>query len=403
MRQLYLLLLLLSASFSAALAQKGRFDVRFLTKSIDCAANNAVIQLQVRANRADSTFLMGDANFRFDYNPQAINNPAILTQVNLSNASPASDANYAAQSLNGSTAGTTKGTVSLNVFYSGGNNGAKPVGTDWLTVSEITFRIVDASKCFDLQWHTNETFPVTGMNEVTVTSTNPFTIKKTSVKASGVFDNVSVCVPQYCSAVNAVNDNQVTQVNTPISGSVLTNDTGGPLSVTAINAPAHGQLLLNSDGTYTYTPNTGYTGRDSVQYRTCKQLNPGVCATAYLSFTIQGPQNPVVTFGDCANATRVGLFTPNGTGGQTGQLILPVTVTQGGSVSLTVTGTGFSSTPNPFVATVTPGTQYLYVPIVYDGSGTNGIRTLTITSPQLAGTCSTPVKVGTVSNDCNCK
>jgi len=193
MRQLYLLLLFLSTSFSAALAQKGRFDVRFLTKSIDCAANNAVIQLQVRANRADSTFLMGDANFRFDYNPQAINNPGILTQVNFSNASPASDANYAAQSLNGSTAGTTKGTVSLNVFYSGGNNSAKPVGTDWLTVSEITFRIVDADKCFDLQWHTDKTFPITGLSEIIHTQQHtPSGYESRAVAASGVFEGLQL-------------------------------------------------------------------------------------------------------------------------------------------------------------------------------------------------------------------
>ena len=54
-----------------------------------------------------------------------------------------------------------------------------------------------------------------------------------------------------------VNPNQATVLN------VLANDTdpdGDPLSVTSITQPQHGATVLNSNGTVTYTPVTGYTG-----------------------------------------------------------------------------------------------------------------------------------------------
>jgi hypothetical protein len=51
--------------------------------------------------------------------------------------------------------------------------------------------------------------------------------------------------------------------------SVLGNDTDGdadPLSVTAAGDPANGSVVVNSDGTITYTPDTGFVGTDSFTY-----------------------------------------------------------------------------------------------------------------------------------------
>ena len=145
------------------LAQKGRFAVQFNVKSLDCNTGKVVLRVQVKANSADSTFLMGDANYRFDYDSQIIRNPQIVSQETFSNQAPASDNRYNPQNLNGSTVGPTLGTVSLNTVYGGSGTGAKLVGTDWITVSCIQFDIVSTqlvqSNCFGLRWHTDTMFP----------------------------------------------------------------------------------------------------------------------------------------------------------------------------------------------------------------------------------------------------
>ena len=48
---------------------------------------------------------------------------------------------------------------------------------------------------------------------------------------------------------------------------VLANDTGTNLSAELISTTEHGSLTLNSDGGFTYTPDSGYTGEDHFVYR----------------------------------------------------------------------------------------------------------------------------------------
>jgi hypothetical protein len=80
---------------------------------------------------------MGDANYRFEYDPRTIDHPRIVSQPNFSNQSPDRDMNYGLQNLNGTSKGETRGLVSVNTFYTGSANGAKQVDTAWMTVSEI--------------------------------------------------------------------------------------------------------------------------------------------------------------------------------------------------------------------------------------------------------------------------
>jgi gliding motility-associated-like protein len=71
-----------------------------------------------------------------------------------------------------------------------------------------------------------------------------------------------------------------TKQNTAVSGQVLTNDINGTNAV-RIQAPAHGFITSwnNSTGAYTYNPTPGFTGLDSLAYRTCVGL---MCDTAWL-------------------------------------------------------------------------------------------------------------------------
>src|ERR1700742_5225768 len=48
---------------------------------------------------------------------------------------------------------------------------------------------------------------------------------------------------------------------------LLGNDSGSPVTLVAHSAPAHGSLTLNQDGTFSYTPDAGFTGTDTFTYK----------------------------------------------------------------------------------------------------------------------------------------
>ncbi|HEX4346737.1 MAG TPA: ExeM/NucH family extracellular endonuclease, partial [Vicinamibacterales bacterium] len=55
---------------------------------------------------------------------------------------------------------------------------------------------------------------------------------------------------------------------------VLANDTGGALTIFSHTTPANGTLAMNADGSFTYTPNAGFTGLDTFSY-TAANATPG--------------------------------------------------------------------------------------------------------------------------------
>jgi gliding motility-associated-like protein len=103
----------------------------------------------------------------------------------------------------------------------------------------------------------------------------------------------------------AINDINSTFINKPVDGNVLTNDTdpeNDPLTVTTtpVIAPKNGTIVLKPDGSYTYTPNTGFIGTDSLTYEVCDNGTPKLCAQATVTIIVMpvpGPTNnsPVAT------------------------------------------------------------------------------------------------------------
>ncbi|GAB3540812.1 hypothetical protein GCM10027577_05300 [Spirosoma fluminis] len=98
------------------------------------------------------------------------------------------------------------------------------------------------------------------------------------------------------------------------------------------------------------------------------------------------------TYGICANATITGTFvigTPS-----TGVLTIPITTVRDGQIVVaSVTGPGFTSIPVSVTTTLITSQTALSIPIAYDGSGPIGTRSLTVSSPQGTGSCSSPVTV----------
>ena len=337
-------------------AQNGKFDVRIKLKNSDCVAKKITILVQVKAHDATSTFKMGDANFRFDFDPLVVKNPKNVSQENFSNAAPSSDLNYAGQTLTGSQVSPdgTKGIVSLNVLYSGSNAGAKLVSnTDYVTVACIQFDIVSTTGCVNFRWHTDDAvndFPITGMNEIVETSADPYDYNNPVVAAGGVFESLNQCIAPLCSApaVDAVRDAFTTNINTAVTGNALSNDsptTGLTVKTSSLGTPLHGSISMSSTGVFTYTPSTGYVGKDSVEYEACNASS--VCDKAFIVINITGP-NPVAVrdpYSLTVNASVSGNILTNDTptGGLTVKIV-PFPTPLHGSLTLSTNGT-FTYTP----------------------------------------------------------
>ncbi|GLQ08639.1 hypothetical protein GCM10007913_05710 [Devosia yakushimensis] len=72
--------------------------------------------------------------------------------------------------------------------------------------------------------------------------------------------------------VVAVDDVVSTQDNVPVTGNVLTNDIGRDLTASLAVPPVHGTVVLNGDGSFTYTPNTNFSGTDTFEVSVANAL-----------------------------------------------------------------------------------------------------------------------------------
>ncbi len=90
---------------------------------------------------------------------------------------------------------------------------------------------------------------------------------------------------EICNKTFAKNDVNTTQKDLPVSGNVLSNDTDPEgdnqiVNTTPVINPSNGSLILNSDGSYTYSPNQGFVGTDIFRYHVCDDAPISVCDMA---------------------------------------------------------------------------------------------------------------------------
>ncbi|XGV98850.1 MAG: Ig-like domain-containing protein [Leptolyngbya sp. BL-A-14] len=173
----------------------------------------------------------------------------------------------------------------------------------------LTAQLGSAPTHGSLTLNSNGTFtyiPTTGY-----TGTDSFTYVTTD--ASGAAPStatVSLTVNAVAQSPTAVADTfTLSQNSTFTTGNVLANDTDpNGLSLTAQlgSAPTHGSLTLNSNGTFTYIPTTGYTGTDSFTY-VATDTSGAAPSTATVSLTVnavaQSPTAVADTFTLSQNST----------------------------------------------------------------------------------------------------
>ncbi|RIY36999.1 hypothetical protein CKY20_05610 [Capnocytophaga canis] len=195
--------------------------------------------------------------------------------------------------------------------------------------------------------------PVTG--NVTVPSGTPtgtYVIGYSICTKSGTITcdtaTVTVIVTAVTTPTNttvAKDDFRTTYVNTQVSGSVGTNDLDpeGDTQVwtTQTNTLGGHSFVLNSDGTYTFTPSTGFVGTVSYTYEVCDNGTPQACATATVYISVKQVATPTAntdtftvttstntqTVGNVLDNDKIGTNTPT-----TSDVTITVTSTPTGSV-----------------------------------------------------------------------
>jgi len=152
------------------------------------------------------------------------------------------------------------------------------------------------------------------------------------------------CVGVTCSEiidhlVDAIDDTNHTAVNKAVGGTVLTNDVGIGITVTSNTAPSHGTVTMKPDGTYTYTPASGWSGPDSFTYTITDQYGNTDTATVRIVIDPLAVNDSAVT---TVNKPVTSGVLPNDLG-----------------TGLTVTG---NSQPSHGTVTMKPDGTYTYTP-----------------------------------------
>ncbi len=105
------------------------------------------------------------------------------------------------------------------------------------------------------------------------------------------------------------------QLSVPASRGVLLNDIdpldGSPLTATDSSQPTNGQVILNSDGSFTYTPNPGYDGIDTFTYK----ATDGVTKSDLATVTIVVSQTRPTSRNDAYATAKNTPITVNATNG----------------------------------------------------------------------------------------
>ena len=247
-------------------------------------------------------------------------------------------------------ASTTPGNpVIVNVRANDSSSSGQPLGTPTVTTAP-----------------TKGTATVNPDGTITYTPTNgtsgtdPFTYRVCDTGTPPVCGTATVTVA-VTNQVTANPDPTTVTQNGFVTTPVLANDTvsanGAPLnpaSVAVTGNPAHGTTVVNADGTITYTPAAGYSGRDSYTYQVCDRSTPTpVCGTGTVSVTVNGG---VVTAGpDTASTTPGNPVTTNvraNDSSSSGQPLANPTI-----VTAPTKGTAVVNADGSITYTPTPGTS----------------------------------------------
>jgi trimeric autotransporter adhesin len=243
------------------------------------------------------------------------------------------------------------------------------VGTDWHTLAanfsgstiQIYFDGIQYISATDSNFDSTAPYSSGAVSLDMWTGTDPYVIS---------FENFAV----QSSLPTAQNDSYTMLQGGTLSiaaPGVLANDTspgGSSLTASLVSQPSHGSLTLNSDGSFTYTPTTGFTGTDSFTY----QASAGGLLSNIATVTIN------VTVPPLLSSFTLNPTTITGGNNSTGTVTLTGPAPNGGiMVSLQITSTTAATVPAS--ATVAAGSTTATFTVTTTAVTTTTAPTITAT------------------------
>lgn len=255
--------------------------------NVDVLPDGTSVQFQVKIlSKYKTTSVANQASVEYDNllsgNHETRNSNGVTVDVNRPPISPDfEETTWKNTTVTGSVYGVDANGDSLT-FAKGTNpaNGTVTIGSDgtWTYVPNTDFTGTDS-------------FEVTVVDGKGGTSTSIVTINVVNPpNQAPVTDNYNV----------------TTQQDTPLTGSVDGSDSNGdPLTFAIETNPKHGTVIVNTDGTWTYEPDPGYSGPDI--FTVTVSDGKGGITTSTITVNVEGkPNRPPVTRDDTVT-------TPNNT------------------------------------------------------------------------------------------
>ncbi len=306
------------------LAQTGKYDLRLVQESVDCATRKVTFSAQIRASGPGDEFILGSSSILFTNQ-----SPGVLSNPTLSSIDHFSGGRYGTLTLS-----EQSPTLTLNILYSGVSpfTDTPNVTTDWTSIAHITFDVAGPSDgCYGLNWNGAADFPGTDVLKVVITAGTKAELPATP----GTFTNVTGCAFAGLSPVATITGDTTIQAGQ--QATLKINFTGAtPVSLT-VNGTAYNNL--------TQSP---------------------------LLVPVSPASTTTYTLGSVSNACGAG----TGSGSATVTVSAPATITTQNLASATVCAG--STVPVSFTTTGTPVAGNVYTVQLSDATGSN-FATITTT------------------------
>jgi len=280
-KQFYILLSLLIFISQQATAQDGKFDLQFLLNEVDCQNLKMKVDIILKAADANSVFDLSEQNYRFSFQREAVSNPVILEELDISGLIQLPDGNHALYSTH-SLAGSVDTVVSYNVELQR-DRGYTVTETAWSNIGRMGFDIENTTQCLNLIWHAhNDTtaFPQTIITEKF--GGNLHYVEE------GSYANIDICFSDSCPSAPITQNDYITvppgQTMTfdLLANDVDPNDNLDVNTFTLLNVPPESQMMVvqtTAPGKITCTPGSGFEGAvNAFEYKICdtdNQCNKG--------------------------------------------------------------------------------------------------------------------------------
>jgi hypothetical protein len=275
--------LLMLSILAQAQTSAGRYQVRLVHNSIDCAKDSVNVCLEIRATSADSAFVMGSANIYLAFQNSQLVAPVISSYSNFHDTNVYSFIDLVP------TVGPNSTIVSVNIVNNGRNGAGTTVGTDWMPIVCLRFGIpsTNLTKCYSLSINASQ--PSTVVTRAYSNPNNPTGLSLTQEISQGALTSISNQCPvnpivalSGGGTINAGGSANlvVTSQNNVLPATVILSGGGGSVTLTSQQPSKTIQVSPTQTTDYTIQSVTGACGAGTGQGTarvTVSNPNPGNC------------------------------------------------------------------------------------------------------------------------------